>query len=574
MLFAFFLTLLAPSSLQAAEITKLCNVEIRSGKEIDFSQTEEKWLCGDPDSPNWQQIPIPQQRLFLTAFLQGRGFHNPVFRQEGTTLFVEAGPELEVKAFTVQSAPPEWRWQKRWGIVGETMNPKTLEEASSWSERQLQQRGYPCPLVTPQAFTDTGEIRLGVLAGLPYHFGEVETQGQSDLDPAILERFTAFRPGQLFDIRLLELTSNRILQEDLYLSTYYDVLCDRTQNVQIVRRFVPALPRLFTAGAGFDTQRGVLGRATMKWARLSKAANSLEVTLFGSFREQSLVSRFHYHFPSILSSRLKLVPQFSLRREVEDQYNTITLNLGSNLAHSWEFEDLRLAAEAGPLFERVTTIRGDGPRHVDAIRLVTKTSAMSHLFEYYLSDPREGWMVSLETSTQFAAVLSEQNVHRGVLQHQLLWNVGGWEPPFLILGWRGLLGSYFFNQRSPLPADIPTSQRFRLGGDDDIRGFSRKQLPTGPGFLTMLYQGFELRTGGWFPLELQPFLFLDVAKGGEAPRKLSHATYYAPGLGLRYNSPIGTIRASLARGFIARPTALDATTEPGLQFFFSFGREF
>jgi translocation and assembly module TamA len=326
-------------------------------------------------------------------------------------------------------------------------------------------------------------------------------------------------------------------------------------------------------GAGLDTDRGPLARARMKWARLGRAADSVELSLFASVREQSLTSRYHYHFMSDLGSRLKLVPMVSVERLAEKQYITLTSQAGLSLANSWEKQSFQLSAEAGPLLERVNQRRGEGPKRVDNIKLAAKASAMSHLFEYYLSNPRSGWMVTAESSSQFGGVLSEQSVHRLTLQHQFLWNLGGWEPPFLILGWRGLVGSFFFDQESQNPQDIPVSQRFFLGGDENIRGFARKEIPgDGDGFFAMLYQGLELRAGPWVLWGLQPFLFFDYAKGGRQPRKLGPTAYYTPGLGLRYSSPVGVMRVSVGRGFVGHRDPRDPL--PHWQPFFSFGKEF
>lgn len=570
-LFVTFLLLLSPAEARP-ETTRLCNIELEAAEEIEFSATETKWLCGDEESSAWKSVPPSQQKVFLRSFLQSKGYHQPQFSEAGGKILVRAGEPLTVKSFSVTGAPREWNWRKRWGISGKPLNPETLDESSSWAKRQLQQRGYPCPRVSPLAFTDTGEIRLDLEPGPFLDIGAIESGQLTDLDPAILERFTAFRPGQLFDIRLLELTSSRILAEDLYLSTYYDVICDENQRSRIVRRFVPAQPRLFTVGAGFDTDRGPLARARMKWARLGRAADSVELSLFASLREQSLTSRYHYHFLNDLSSRLKLVPMVSVLREAREEFISVTSQVGTSLANSWEARKFQLAAEAGPLLERVNIHRGEGPKRVDNLKLTSRLTAQSHLFEYYLSDPREGWLASLETTSQFGGVLSEQSVHRLTFQHQLLWNIGGWDPAFFILGWRGTAGSFFFGQRSALPPDIAVSQKYFLGGDENIRGFETKGLPGDQrGFFAMLYQGLELRTGKWFPLA-QPFVFFDFAKGGDNPRRLNRTNYYASGFGLRYDSPVGTIRATLGRGFMSERREIDPL--PAWHAFFSFGKEF
>lgn len=556
-----------------AEITRLCNIEIDASEAVDFSGTEEDWLCGTAESTAWKSIPISQQKVFLASFLQSRGFHSAKIKVEGDLLKVDAGAPTRVERFTLLGAPIEWNWAKKWDIKKKPLNPATLDEATSWAKRELQQRGFACPEVESLAYIDRSEIHLRVFPGRPFDFGEVETVGNSKLDPKILERFAAYRIGQTFDIRLLELTSSRILQEDLYLSTYFEVICDGDAPVRVVRRSVPALPRLFTIGGGFDTERGPLAQARFKWARIGKAANSLETSLFVALKEQSFDSRYNYYFLNDLSSRIRFIPYLSVKRLVEEKFTSVTTQLGSKIANSWERDDYQFYIEAGPLAERANTTKGLGPKKVDSVKWSTKLTATSHLYEYYQSNPRQGWMANLETASQFGGVLSDETVQRLFFQHQILWNLGRWEPPFLILGWRGWMGTYLLNNAAAAANAVPVEQRFFFGGDDNIRGFSRKELPgNGDGFLAAIYQGIELRTGGWVPWNLQPFLFFDFAKGGSSPKKLSRTNYYASGLGLRWDSPIGTIRSTLARSFVGN--RLETDPAPHFQFFFSFGKEF
>ena len=62
------------------------------------------------------------------------------------------------------------------------------------------------------------------------------------------------------------------------------------------------------------------------------------------------------------------------------------------------------------------------------------------------------------------------------------------------------------------------------------------------------------------------------ARAGLTTETVDSPLYTAPGLGLRWASPVGTLRATLARGFASRQLAEDPI--PNLQFFLSFGREF
>ena len=571
--FLLLLPFLAPAA-HAAEVTELCNVRIESTEKIDFSGTEEKWLCGEKDTPAWQRVPIPQKRLFLKGFLQDRGYHNPEFKVENGQLLVDAGAPARVERFTVKNAPPGFDASKRRRLIGNVLNKSALDDGAAWTRRQLQYLGYPCPKVTPLALTDSNEIQLDVNAGPKTTFSIVESQAASDLHPGVIDRFTAFNEKQDFDIRLLELTSSRILLEDLYLSSYYDVLCAENEPPKVVRRFVPAKPRLLTFGVGFSTEAGPILRSRYKWTRIDTPANSLETELNASFRLQELTTRFRYHLSPNVSPNLELVPNITVAHEENAGFQVLRTQAGANLGYVWERDDFQLRAEAGPSFNYTKSFEGAGPTNVAAVRINSKVSASSHLYEFYQPDPRTGWQGSVETQSQFKGFFADQTYHRVVARHRVLLNLGRFDPPFLIFGWRGQAGTYLFNNRNEQPNGVSPDQRFFLGGIDSLRGFALNTLPGAPNasYLTAFYQGFELRAGTWFKFDIQPFVFFDIGMGGGRSIQLNKNIFYAPGVGIRYASPFGTIRTTLAKAYA---TGLEAgDPQPGLKFFFSFGPEF
>lgn len=565
----------APRRAHAFEITELCGIRITAPEKIHFSATESKWLCGEPGSPAWREIPVNQRKISLTNFLQSRGYQKPDFRVEEGALSVDAGEKSSVRKFTVEGAPAEWDWARRRHSTGSALNPARLDEDVTWARRMLQYRGYPCPKVEAEAYVDTGEVHLKVDPGEKQRFGPVQSQGASDMDPRILGRFTAFYPEDYFDLRLLELTSERILHEDLYLSTFYDVVCDENRHAQIVRRFVPSPPRLLTVGAGFDTENGPLARARWKRTRLTSKGDSFESTAFLSFRDLQLELKYRYHFPADPGSRWEFAPRVLVDRRDERQLRAVQYLLDPAMATSWELRGSRLALRFGPALSRTETERSlvSVPARVDTLRLAGSLHWTSHYFEYYAGDPREGYDFGVEGFTQFGRWLSDKTIHKLLFKHEMLFNLGGFDPPFLVLGWRGFEGSYFYNPRGDLRQEIAPSERFFLGGDEDIRGFGRQRLQgAGIGYLTAIYEGVELRFADLFPYRLQPFVFFDVARAGQLTETLSTPLYMAPGLGLRWASPVGTVRTTLARGFTTR--RLPEDPEPNGQFFFSFGKEF
>jgi translocation and assembly module TamA len=263
-------------------------------------------------------------------------------------------------------------------------------------------------------------------------------------------------------------------------------------------------------------------------------------------------------------------------RDNEDTIHSVAYSAEPALDTSWELRGSRLAARLGPQLKRVYTTYSITPTgaRVDTLRLIGSLGWMSHFFEYYSGEPQEGYNIGLEGWTQAGRLLSQKTIHKLLFRHELLFNLGGWDPPLLVLGWRGYEGTYFYNPRDLLVNDVAPVDRFFLGGDDNIRGFGRQKLAgrLGLGYLTVFYEGFELRAVDWLPFKLQPFVFFDIARAGMTTETIDSPLYTAPGLGIRWSSPVGTLRFSLARGFSSRQLPEDPI--PNLQFFVSFGKEF
>jgi translocation and assembly module TamA len=199
-----------------------------------------------------------------------------------------------------------------------------------------------------------------------------------------------------------------------------------------------------------------------------------------------------------------------------------------------------------------------------------------HLFDYYAGNPRAGWRAALESQSRVAGVDSSITAHRLGVWGEHVWNLGGYDPAFLVLATRYLGQTTLVEQGVLAAGQLPFDMRFYLGGDADLRGAGRKDVPAdGIGLLSALYDGVELRMGDVLPYGLQPLIFVDGAMGGRRSFHLDPDVYWSPGFGLRCNSLVGSLRATAARGFVwRRDRAAEALLRPQWQYFFSLGKEF
>ncbi len=543
------------------------------GPEVRLTEVEKRLVCGDPGSTGWKDVPLAQAQQFLTAFLQQRGYQFPRFSAEGDRLDVSVGTVTVVSKVTAEGSNDIFDMGKRRGLVGELLTPTLLDKAKKAAVFELQSRGYACPRVEVTADAVTGEVHVLAEPGLFYRIVDVPGPELPGLDPAIFDRYEAFQDGDPLDIRLLDLTSERVKSDALFLSAYYDVSCG-SDTLHIRQRVIEGPPRLLTLGVGADTEGLLVTRAQWKDSRIGYRASQIQATAFFSAREQSLDAFMKYYLRP--SDRIHLRPAAFIRREYETQYQGV--HSEASLQPEWTHDgtDFTIQTRGGPAADYFNTIAGLGPSQDKWFEFQTRSQIMTHLYEYYQADPRRGWMASVDTMSRVKGAYSAITAHRVTMTGESLWNLGNYQPPLAVFAVRGLLGTTWMPERERAFTDLPPTDRFFLGGDSDIRGFQRKSLPgDGTGFLTAYYQGLELRAGDdILPYNFQPLIFIDAAMGSPRDFHLDPDIYYAPGTGVRWAPAFGSMRLTIARGMTWRRGSLEAPPTPHWQLFFSFGKEF
>lgn len=548
-------------------------VAFTSTATIRLTDVEAKLLCGDPRLEGWKTIPLNQAEYFMRAFLQQRGYQAPRFEVAGGVLRVDAGPKSQVTGLVVMGLPPGVDASKLRRIKGRDLTPRSLDATKTSLLGLLQERGYPCPEISITADARSGLVDARVEPGAPGVMGPIVPARLAKVDPRVFNRYEAFLPEQPFDTRLLSLTAERTVADSLFVSAYYDVSCS-TGGMKILQRVVEGKPRLYQLGVGFDTEGYAIGKAQWQKSRIGWRDSVLEGSLYASFREETAEASMHSYVDP--ASRLYLMPQVLFDREDQIQYQYASGQVSLQPGTSWENERMRADVIAGPIEEHINTVRGVGPANDTFLAFHTKWTLTDHLYEYYAGDPRRGWQTSVETLSRVAGADSALTAHRVTVSGRSLWNVGGYDPPALIFGTRYWAGTTYVTDLAYSERNLEPAMRFFLGGDSNLRGVALNGLPRDQnGFLTVLYDGIELRMGDVLPYGLQPLVFLDGAMAGRSDVHLDPDVYWSPGLGLRWRLPVGSIRATAARGLDwHRASAAPPLYPPHWQLFLSFGEEF
>lgn len=555
-------------------VTKLCQgFKIIGELKPSLSDVEKRLVCGDAEGnkvqPNdaWKTIPYAQAKFNLTNFLQERGYHHPVFRslnEDHTEVEVEVGKVTRASMIFVigTDAPVEVERMRK--VIGEPLTPLLLGLVEKWVFDRLRELGYGCPNVETEADPDTGMIHVNVKAGSWQYIASITEESIPGIEDGTLQRYNAFQVGDRFDGNLLVISENRVISSQIVQSARFTTQCD-AQGVHLKQDLVVGPPRLLTVGFGVNTEGLTVGRVSWRNTRLSRFGSLIDVSAFVSIRQQRFQSTVNWYvFPH--ASRYYLSPQFQVTHLNQPQFENVSASAQFGLASTYEFKRFQISAFLGPTLTFFRTISGIGAPTTRLLSLEGRMNLQDHVYERFLSSPRAGYNYSLTVDLNDKSIVSSVTAQRLNFRGEWLWNLKNFDPPLWVFGVRYGYSTVFTSesQRTNLPANFLQY----LGGSLTLRGFGWMELPVvNGGGLTSAFLGLESRLCQTLPFDVDPFFFLDFGEISNFEGSLSAPLYWNPGFGLRWASPIGPVRTTLAHGFVGK-------SPDHLQFFISLGEEF
>ena len=568
--FTFLLTACATSQ------TQICGDRIQfvSPQKISLNKNEALLACGDSELESWKTIPLSQAEFHIKAFLSERAYYYPKFSYHDEKLYVDPGKQLIATALLYEGEPEHFQDIHLRKIVGYPLNTELLNTVDSWAQQRLRNMGYACPTVKVQAIEETGEIHVTLKPGPLYTFSKAKLVDLIGLYPEAIHRFDAYTEGDPYHYDWLKLTENRAENDGMVVSSQFVGQCpQKTSELELSQRVIGGTKHLVTIGAGASTEEIPIAEATWKSVRLDENGSSLSVNLYGSQRIQSATTTYSYYaFKN--APRTHWAPTFSFERDNERTFLSSTFKASAPLSYQADYQESSLILSAGPALQRDFSTEFGIEKAITLSSLIGDLNFITHNFELFQGDPRSG--SNLEFNIEILSngiqidplgtVLKLTGTHLIPLNHVF--------PPQCILGFRYAAVTTITDQRPNLNTILPAQYFHTLGGDQNLRGFGRDELaPNGLGGLTSLYFGTEFRFAKTFPAGIEPFSFFDLGYLGVEPLRVDPALYYSPGLGIRWSTPFGAIRSTLAHGFISPSPGPDSPTEH-YQFFLSFGKEF
>jgi len=540
-------------------------------ESITFSDPERRLLCGDPTNPSWKNVPDNQAVLFMRTFLQDYGYFSPKFDIQPSRIEVTLGNPTRVTSLRTEGEPRNLPIDKLRNIVGVRLTPKLLDATKDRLRRLLEERGYPCSDIKMEADPDTGEMLAHLQSGLPLKIIKVDEDKVPGMWPGMMRRYWAFDIGSPYNGDFVNLTSRRITDQGIVQSTYFTPTC--TEEGAILRQQVVAgPPRIVTLGTGVDTEQFLIGRANWTNSRMGSTGSSVSLTANASSKVQQFIAQGSWYFHTD-PSRSYLKPGLDIKHENEQYFENLVTRFSFGPAATYDSQNLAFDLSIAPTLNWTRTYRGPGPGDTEFMSLSATFHTKDHYFEFYRDRPRRGFSLTLDgdfTQRGWLSPVTAQAVRSSL---ESLWNIGNFDPPFLVFGFRAGLYTTFTDEQVSSQA-LPSQFRNFLGGSGDLRGFGRQELPGPNGGLSAVYGGVEFRIADTLPWGLQPFVFGDFGMLGSRTLQLDSPVFWDPGFGLRWQAPFGVIRTTLSHGFVSGPQLGYGDQIRHWQFYFSFGEEF
>lgn len=527
-----------------------------------------------------RRISADQDRLLQA--LRSEGYYGASIavervEQDGmqvVDLRVTTGPRFRIVTFGVEMPPgsvtDELRRQAEdvaRARIGGPLRAASVIEAEREILLNLGRNGHPKAQrqdreVVVDHATATATARLSIDPGPRATFGPPVISGVEKVKPRFVRRQLAWREGDLFDNRLLNETRRDLVRSNLFETVRVAPAASATDDgalpVEIDLR--ERDHRSIGFGLGYSTDLGFGGKVFWEHRNLFGEGESLNLEARAAQRLYGGAAR--YRERGFLSRRNTLLLDLETTEERFEAYRSRSIASGAALER-----DLGngFTGSLGVTLEGLSVRQfGETERFV----LASLPARLRRDTSDNLLDPTRGHRLRLEYTPFFQPDDPDLNFHRLILAGSAY--QGLFKDNRIVLAARAQVGFIF----GPPTADIPANRRLFAGGGGSVRGYEFQSL--GPvdrdgdpiGGRSIVEAGFEVRIRLFGDFGVVPFIDVGNAYDSTTP-DLQEKLRAAAGIGLRYLTPIGPIRAD-----IAFPLNRRRGIDDGFQFYFSLGQAF
>jgi translocation and assembly module TamA len=426
-------------------------------------------------------------------------------------------------------------WRLR---AGQPFRQGAWEEAKRVAVRALARWRYAAASIAaseariePQA--RSASLLVEIESGPPFRFGPLRVSGNRRYPDGVIENLSPVRAGEAYDRDKLLLYQRRLLETGYFASVQMDIDAQPHEAEAATLRVavLEAPSQSVETGIGYTTDAGPKFELRYGNQDVRDSAWRFKSALALDEKVQNL--QLNLDLPPRPGARWNSL--FARARQTDIQ-NESTRELAAGLAHNFgrEAEPSALIV-SGHLEEQ--SVVGQPTDNRQALYF-----GFRHTFsrtDDFIA-PRSGYLGSFELGGAPPG-LSTRQFLRAVASASLFFPLGRSNDLLL----RGQAGSVIAEERT----GIPTSFLFRTGGDQTVRGYAFESLGVRQG--EAVVGGRRLLVGSaelihWVGENWGVAAFVDAGNAWDKGVEFNAAV--GAGIGARFRTPIGPIRADLAYG--------------------------
>lgn len=487
---------------------------------------------------------------------------------------VHEGPRWQVRTLTIEGAPQSEPQPTVQPFVGQPWSQFWQQDVTAAIREHFLRRGYPDIRVwlthtTADERQDGREVAVvaHVRTGELVRIGEVRFEGEKKTAISVLRRRVKSEAGQPLNVVALDQARFRLSRLGIFdtVDLRYDPSTGPVRNPVFVLREGRELETNLLFGYGSYEQ--LRGGVELRQYNLFGRAHQTRLLLVQSMKSSR--GEYSYTVPELFGESIDGTARvFGLQRQ---ETSFLRQEWGGNVSLSAPVRWIGANASVGYTYQALRSLDNTLETHTADEQQVTAASVDVNLVRDRRDNPlrpHQGyrWFLQAETASHyFGGSVDYQRVELGGSYHTP-WGRGRW----VHLGFNHGLITTFGGSSD---ADLPVNKRFFPGGDNSIRGYRvGEAAPRGPtgefvGAKSYMLANVEVEqalTGKWSLVG-----FCDAL--GTAVRLADYPfseRLYSAGLGVRYQTLIGPLRAEYGRNLNPR------TGDPAGTLLFSVGFPF
>ena len=456
---------------------------------------------------------------------------------------------------------------KRLGIaLGDPAKSGPVLAAEGNIVRFLQENGRPLAKSVDRKVlvdhrTQNMQVTYQIDPGPPARFGPVSVAGATQVDPTFILRRLPWTYGDKANVQELEAGRDALIASGVFSSATVSFAEEVEADglLPVVVTVTERKRRSIGAGVSYSTSDGAA--STAFWTHRNLFGGAERLDLRATLGQVETSTSASLRIPDVLFNDQDLVLSSSAISEQTDNYDSVRYIASATFDR--RLSDI-LSVDYGISFER-SRIDDDGKE--EQFTLVGLPLGTSIDTSDDLLNPTRGGRSRFTYTPYLETIGSTVEFHAFTARHSHYLKLDS--EGDVVLAGRAAIGSIMGASTSNIPAD----KRMYSGGAGSVRGYALQAI--GPqdsgneatGGRSKVEFGAELRWRFYEDFGIVPFIDAGQVYDNEFPT-LDTEMQWAAGLGFRYYTPIGPIRADFAVPLNPR------SSDDSFQLYFSLGQAF